>query len=348
MAESLQPDQQHRYHTQEVWFPLSEDILGWDYDFHRLMLNDQIRMKAYEAAIKEVVQEGMTVVDIGTGTGILAQWALEAGAKKVYGIDVNKDILTKATERLEKAGLAERYQTFNDLSYNVNLPERVDVVLSEILGNLGDNEDMTPILEDARQRFLKDGGVFIPQKVETYLVPVEATQAHEQVKNQEWKSISPKYDVQELLTKLDVQNQFDFYYDTIIPNDSYLAQPLLAQDFSFSGNDKSAYGKSLPFTINKAGLFTGFKGYFIAQLSPNVILDISGDDIEARTTSDCWKHCYLPIQEPIQVAEGDEIALNYTRGYPAEKSSPFRQCYSWQGIVTRRNETLGEYAHKMC
>src|SRR3989344_5211689 len=91
-----------QYQSEEVWFPLSEDILSWDYDFHRLMLNDQIRMDSYEVAIKEVIKPGMTVVDIGVGTGILSLWALEAGAKRVYGIDINKKIIEKAKKRIEE------------------------------------------------------------------------------------------------------------------------------------------------------------------------------------------------------------------------------------------------------
>ncbi len=45
------------------------------------MLDDQIRMAAYKNAIQEVVKPGMVVLDLGTGTGILGLWALQAGAK---------------------------------------------------------------------------------------------------------------------------------------------------------------------------------------------------------------------------------------------------------------------------
>jgi len=44
-----------KYEAEQLWFPLSETILDWDDDFHDLMLNDSIRMKAYKSAIKEVV-----------------------------------------------------------------------------------------------------------------------------------------------------------------------------------------------------------------------------------------------------------------------------------------------------
>ena len=156
-----QTSEQMKYESEEVWFPLSEDILSWDEDFYALMSNDEIRMTAYEKAIKETVRQGSVVVDIGTGTGILAQWALEAGARKVFGIDVNKKVLDLAEKRIGKAGLNDKFTIINKLSYEVELPEKADVVISEILGNLGDNEDMTPSLDDARKRFLKNDGIFL-------------------------------------------------------------------------------------------------------------------------------------------------------------------------------------------
>ena len=93
-----------RYQANQVWFPLSETILDWDNDFHTLILNDQLRMSAYQQAIHSVIKPGMVVADIGTGTGILAKWALEAGAKIVYGIEANSDRIPVAIQRIRKTG----------------------------------------------------------------------------------------------------------------------------------------------------------------------------------------------------------------------------------------------------
>jgi len=337
-----------QYEQEEVWFPLSEDILSWDFDFHELMLNDHIRMIAYEKAIKEVVKPGMIIADIGTGTGILAKWAFEAGAAKVYGIDQNSEIVKKAVERIKETGYIDKFKIFNALSCDVNLPERVDIIISEILGNLGDNEDMTPILEDAKIRFLKQNGVFIPKQVKTYLVPISSVKAHEQISNKNCKGISKKYNLGALLQKLEVRNQFNLYYDIVSPESIYLSSPQLAQKFNFDGDDKAEYKETLRYKINQSALLTGFKGYFVAQLSDNIVLDISGNDIENRTTSDCWKHCYLPIENPFKVQENDELELIYSRYYPPKRNTIFRQCYSWQGKIKRGGKIIVEFSQKMC
>lgn len=335
-----------KYTTEEVWFPLSEDILAWEIDFHKLMLNDELRMLAYEKAIKEAIKPGMTVVDIGTGTGILSKWALEAGASKVYGIDVNSEILKKAHARIEAAGFINKYKTFNQLSYDVQLPEKVDVIISEILGNLADNEDMTPIIEDARSRFLKENGIILPKNIDTYLVPVNSIKVHEQIKNQNCKGVNPKYDLADLMQKLQINNPFDLYYDVVVPKNTYLSHPQKVQGFHFDGTDASEYKVEKIFKAEKDGMFTGFKGYFIAQLSPNVVLDISGDDILMRKTSDCWKHCYFPIENPFSIQKEDEIHLNYSRYYPKVRNSAFRQCYSWSGTIKRQGQVVYSFEQK--
>lgn len=339
-------DERMRYRSEQVWFPLSEDILSWDDDFHALMLNDEIRMAAYEKAIKEAVKPGMTVVDVGTGTAILALWTFEAGASHVYGIDVNKARIPQATQRIADAGFLDRFTLINELSHKVELPERVDVCISEILGNLADNEDMTPILADARSRFLKVDGQMLPRNVTTYLTPVGSLAAHEQVKNRECRGINDTYKLDDLLGKLQTKNPFNLYYDCILPESTYLSEPQAATEFNFDGKDKAEYRVRVNYTAARDGVLTGFKGHFVAQLSNTTVLDISGDDITGRTTSDCWKHCYLPIEKPVDVQKGDVIEFDFSRFYP-EKKSAFRQCYAWEGKVSRDDSLVQEFSQHM-
>src|SRR5262245_63120074 len=97
-----------RYAAEQLWPPFSESVLDWDEAFHDLMLQDRLRMNAYRKAIFETVRPGDRVLDLGTGTGILAQWALEAGAQRVFGVDLNAAILDRAVARIRRAGLAVR------------------------------------------------------------------------------------------------------------------------------------------------------------------------------------------------------------------------------------------------
>ncbi|MFA6797581.1 MAG: 50S ribosomal protein L11 methyltransferase, partial [Candidatus Paceibacterota bacterium] len=53
-------------------------------------LIDEKRTISFSSAIKKTVKKGDVVVDMGTGTGILAMFAADAGAKKVYAIEIDK------------------------------------------------------------------------------------------------------------------------------------------------------------------------------------------------------------------------------------------------------------------
>lgn len=323
-----------QYQPEELWFPCSLDILGWDEHFHNLMLNDRLRMKTYEAAVKRAVRPGMVVLDLGTGTGILARWALEAGAKQVYGIEVSSHILDIAKKNLANAGLADRFTPINDLSYNVTLPEPVDIIISEIIGNIGDNEDCVPILADARDRFLKPGGEMLPQKMGTWFVPVSTPATQEQIEKGVCKSISEEQDLQVLLDRLGLSDPCSVYYDVVVPRSRYLAKPVEARTVDFRIDaPETTYDYTVNFPVTAAGTLTGFKGYFVAQLTDQDVLDISGDDPEAATASDSWKHCYLPLAKPLQVKAGDLISFTLSRWVDKDESSPFSFRYDWKAEV---------------
>jgi predicted RNA methylase len=137
--------------TYEVKRPAAFDLDSWDESFHDLMLNDSVRMDTYKKAIKEQVRQGDVVVDLGTGTGILAKWALEAGADKVYGIEFNEKTLAIAKNNLSYFG--DKFIPILGNSLNVNLPEKADIIISETIGNFADNESCVLFLKDAKKRF---------------------------------------------------------------------------------------------------------------------------------------------------------------------------------------------------
>lgn len=335
-----------RYFTEQVWPPFSESVLDWDEAFHDLMLNDRLRMIAYRKAIFEAVRPGDLVVDLGTGTGVLAQWALEAGARRVFGIDLNPAILAHAVARIRGAGLADRFEPINQLSFDVELPQRVDVLISEIIGNLADNEDFQPILHDAIRRFVAPGGTILPMTTTSYLVPVAALLAHHHLQTGKIASLTSHYDIAALYRDKQIHSPFNLYYDCILSRRSYLGRPAVLRAYHGAWDQPATYRWDRSFTIERPGQLTGFKGYFVAELTPATTLDISGDDIVACETSDSWKHAYLPIEHPIDVEQGDRLEVSVTRRYP-DGDRRFRQVYSWRGHVERAGHVIGRFAQCM-
>ena len=135
-----------------------------EFEVHRTMIRDRVRTDAFRRAINSVVRPGDTVLDVGAGSGILSVFAARAGAARVY-----------AVERTPIAILAEQLAAANDVAdtvtvihgdvMDIDLPEPVDVIVSEWLGGFGIDEGMlTPVIA-ARDRWLKPGGVMIPHTV---------------------------------------------------------------------------------------------------------------------------------------------------------------------------------------
>jgi type I protein arginine methyltransferase len=328
----------HRYEAEQVWAPWSEQLLDWGDEFHDLLLGDELRMRAYRRAIAELVAPGDVVVDLGTGTGVLALWALEAGAARVYGVERDPALLDRAAAGAAEAGAGDRFVAVPGLSFEVALPERVDVIISEILGNLVDNEDCVRVLDDAVRRFLAPGGRLLPRRVERYLVPVEAPRAHAEVAAQAGVAAAGS-------------RPFDAYYDVILPRRGYLASPRLDRTFDLAAVDPpSAYRSDVVFAVDRPGTLTGFKGWFVADLSPTVVLDIAGDHIGAgggdRTSSDSWKHAFLPLEHPVAVEPHDRIVLRLTRSIPGGgNGDTFAQSYRWEGAVHRDHDVVARFAH---
>ncbi len=140
-------------------------------DYHRTLLADRVRNAAFHEALRQVIKPGeTTVADIGAGTGFLGFLAARLGAKRV-DLDETADIAAVARKllrhnRLNRVRIAEVH------SAEVATPEPVDVIVSETLGNYPFEENIAETLNDARERFLKPGGVIIPSAVEQFVCPV--------------------------------------------------------------------------------------------------------------------------------------------------------------------------------
>jgi protein arginine N-methyltransferase 1 len=63
-----------------------EAFSGWK--SQRGMLVDHVRTLAFRDAINAVVREGDRVIDVGTGSGVLAMFAARRGAGEVYALEV--------------------------------------------------------------------------------------------------------------------------------------------------------------------------------------------------------------------------------------------------------------------
>ncbi|KAF3442530.1 hypothetical protein FNV43_RR16446 [Rhamnella rubrinervis] len=139
------------------------------------MLSDRVRMDAYFNSIFQNKHHfnGRTVLDVGTGSGILAIWSAQAGARKVYAVEATK--MAEHARLLVKANNLEGVvEVIEGSIEDITLPEKVDVIISEWMGYFLLRESMFDSVICARDRWLKPTGVMYPSHARMWIAPIRS------------------------------------------------------------------------------------------------------------------------------------------------------------------------------
>lgn len=137
---------------------------------HEEMLSDAVRVEAYHRGIQRNVRPGDVVLDVGTGTGLLAFMASRAGADRVYAVE-HSDFIEVAREIAHQNGFTN-IEFVQANSREFTPPEPIDVVLHEQMGDELFNENMLQNLLDLRDRVLRPGGRILPSRFRLFVEPV--------------------------------------------------------------------------------------------------------------------------------------------------------------------------------
>lgn len=144
---------------------------------HVPMLRDTVRVMAYRAAIEKHAP-GKRVVEVGCGTGILSLFAAKAGARKVIAIEESQVSETAAAMFAANgcSGIID-LKVANSRNVELNeLDEPADLLVHEILGVDPFDENLLPVLLDARRRLLRPGGRMLPRRLEICCLGIEGTE----------------------------------------------------------------------------------------------------------------------------------------------------------------------------
>lgn len=114
------------------------------------MVLDRVRTELFAEAIRRTVKPGDVVLDVGTGSGVLALLAAKAGARRVFAVE-RGDAYLLARKHVEENGLADVIEVLHvDLDELDALPEPPDVLVSEMLGHFAPDEAIHPIFRRAK------------------------------------------------------------------------------------------------------------------------------------------------------------------------------------------------------
>lgn len=125
------------------------------------MLQDYIRTSTYEKAVLYNTKDfqDKVILDVGAGSGILSFFSAQAGASRVYAVE--------ASSMAEHAETLVGFNYLNDKIVvvagkveEIELPEQVDVIISEPMGYMLYNERMLETYLHAKKWLKRDGKMF--------------------------------------------------------------------------------------------------------------------------------------------------------------------------------------------
>lgn len=135
------------------------------------MMQDYVRTATYQRAIfdNSVDFEGKVVMDVGAGSGILSFFAAQAGAAKVYAVEASS-MAQHANALIKSNGMQGKIKVIAGKIEDIELPEKVDVIISEPMGYMLLNERMLESYLHAK-KFLKPNGKMYPTQADLYIAP---------------------------------------------------------------------------------------------------------------------------------------------------------------------------------
>lgn len=285
------------------------------------MLADPVRANAYLAAVRESVRAGCVVADIGAGPGALGVYAATLGARRVFLVEPDASVNAAAALAADN-GVADRVEIIRAPSTEIELPERADVIISDLRGVMPFHGHHLAAAADMRRRLLAPGGICIPRRDTVMTALVEDAKLHESTVGA-WSG---------LRTTLAHQS-----FDRMMANGWYRARvtgdQLLSEPSVFVTLD---YDLPLPplarrweATATRDGTAHGLLVWFDAELTPSI----------AFSNSPCappalYGQAFFPFAAAIQLERDERLTLEL-RGVPSGDD------YAWSWTATgQRGPTM--------
>lgn len=268
-------------------------------EYHRTLIADRVRNEAFFAALKAAIRPGKSVVaDIGTGTGLLGLMAAKLGAKTVYMFETAE--VARVAAQTVKANKAKNCHVIPCHSTEFRDTLKADVIVSETLGNYAFEENILDTLKDARARFLKPGGVLIPNKIEQFVAPVIAPRIEAELTA--WREVGPGLD----LGFAESMSRNNVYVRAFASNElldrGRSAQLWDTCDLTKDG--KAARKGRGTWTVSESQTVFGFAVWWRASLTSGISISTAP---EAPKTH--WEQLYFPLLTPVKLKPGDSMSV---------------------------------------
>lgn len=302
-------------------YPVYDDLL------YSMMCEDSMRIMAYKKAIECAVKDKI-VVEIGTGSKApLAIMCAQAGAKYVYAIESSVDAAKQASQLIKSKKLDHRIKIIIGYSSTVEIPQKADVCVSEIIGNIGGAEGAISIINNARL-FLKDDGRNIPERCVTKIAPVFLPQNI--YENDLIKGVLDEY-VEQIYKTMKCEFPLTRYAVYNFPESNIIAEPEIFEDILFNLTPKTDIYKTIEFSISQDCQFDGL------LLWVNLFVD--ENNVINTFKSASWAPVYLRV-EKIHLKKRDILKVDCSRKLSKNQINPD---YFFNGTIFRDSHEISSF-----
>ncbi|KAI4379449.1 hypothetical protein MLD38_005745 [Melastoma candidum] len=297
------------------------------------MLSDRVRMDAYYNSVFKNKKhfQGKTVLDVGTGSGILAIWSAQAGARKVYAVEATK--MSEHARALVKANnLQDVVEVIEASMEDVTLPEKVDVIISEWMGYFLLRESMFDSVICARDRWLKPNGVMYPSHARMWMAPIRSALVNQKMNQYEgamddWYSFLEEtksyygVDMSILTRSFDEEQKKYFLHTSLWSNlqpEEVIGTPAIVCEIdclTATVQDIAEVRSQFSCKIHTDARLCGFGGWFDVHFRGRVD-NPAEEEIELTTepseeNSTHWGQQVFLVQPPRNVCRGDSLNFSF-------------------------------------
>jgi protein arginine N-methyltransferase 1 len=256
------------------------------------------RLTQYANAIASVVRNGDVLVDLGTGSGLLAVLAVRAGARRVYAIE-SSDAVHLGRLLVKSAGCADRIDFIQSDSARYVVHETADVLVADIHDTFGLQAGGLASFVDARRRLLKPGGIVIPQRIELMIAPVEAPEFYER-EIDVWAGVVHGVDLSSIRAFA-----VGHVHSGRFEREQLLCAPAVIGSIDLARSTSLYVTGSAVVRIQRDGLVHGLCGCFVTTLADGIRMgNVPG---ESATTN--FAQAFFPFDRVVPVVSGDEVAI---------------------------------------
>jgi protein arginine N-methyltransferase 1 len=262
-------------------------LADWMYESMEL---DHFRNQAYEDVIRTTVS-GKVVLEVGTGRKALwAACCARAGATRIYAIEANRRACRAARRHLRSERL-DNVHLICGFSDRVQLPERCDVLVHSLVGDIGSCEGMIRFVEDAKQRLLKPDALHIPLQSTTYAVLTEDPR----LRPAEWA-------LSYVMRGLRPFEGLSFVWFFGFPHSAALSEPQVFEDIVFRQPPQLRTNHRLVMEIKRDGELRGVCFFLRLHVGKARVVD-------TWSSQTAWSTPYVRLKASTPVRRGDTVQM---------------------------------------